>query len=172
MYVVPALTTGTYSLSYNQLMILGGLKADNMLIGVISSLFLSGNGAHLLLNVLIGLIMLSVLKGRYSLNKLALLFIFSGIASNLISVALQPEVLTYGASGCNMGLGGLIIADVLRNVIRNMRYHANKVSFLVGLLVIILMFRVVTSGNESTNYISHLAGMCIGLLSEKWMRYK
>ena len=82
---------------------------------LMTTIFLHGGLAHLLLNCA----MLWVLCRRFERNhgwlRTALLFVLSGTFGNMVSALLQPSLVAVGASGGICGLIGACVGDIVLN---------------------------------------------------------
>lgn len=165
-YMIGVFLFKKVSFGTEEIRALGGLNSSANSITLILSLFVHSNLLHLLSNVMGTVLLWTLLKGKYKDGLIVATFILSGLVGNVISVNMQPEILTYGASGCVMGLMGMffsksVIVEIASGVDQKRKVDTNLVLF--GTLISI-MFIWLTGDNENINLISHTVGFCTGVV--------
>ncbi|MCE7873855.1 rhomboid family intramembrane serine protease [bacterium CPR1] len=125
---------------------------------MLTSIFLHGNWLHLVMNTL-ALVTLGVLiEELVGWWMLLLVFVYGGVAGNLVSAEFGPESRGVGASGGLAGLFGLLVMLMARRV-----YRASREQALMMLVVFLLAVGMAFQPLPIDNY-AHLGGFLAGLL--------
>ncbi|MBI2452100.1 rhomboid family intramembrane serine protease [Candidatus Pacearchaeota archaeon] len=129
----------------------------------LTSIFLHGSGAHLILNLFALALFGSILERLISSEKTLMIFLSTGILANLISVLFYDSSL--GASGAIFGIIGTLI--IVRPLMVIWAFGMPMPIFIAGILWAIgdiLGTYGYLAGNpiDSTGNIAHLSGMFFG----------
>jgi len=148
---------------FTELFLLNKKSIDNFEIyRFITAIFLHGSLIHLMLNLFALLFFGAILEKKIGSKKFILIYFFSGIFANLISVFFYKASL--GASGAIYGiLGALIVIEPFMMVFS---FGIMMPMFLAGFLWIIanILEGIGVIGNTNTENIAHLSGIAIGII--------
>jgi rhomboid protease GluP len=119
-----------------------------------SSMFVHASIAHIGGNMLFLLIF--GLRGEelFSLPEYLGVYLGAGLAGNLLSLALGPNLISVGASGAIFGLFGAIVLYSRSSV---------RQSLLGGLIYAFFLF-FITGFGPGVNWVAHFGGLSFGLL--------
>jgi len=131
----------------------------------ITSIFLHGGLAHLVLNLFALLLFGSILEKFIGPKRLLIVFFVTGILANLISINFYNSSL--GASGAIFGIIGALI--IVRPMMTVWAFNMPMPLFVAGLLwaaADLLGTYGFFTGNpiDNTGNIAHLSGMVFGLI--------
>lgn len=150
---------GSGSTSINTLKKFGALIKDKNPIGLISSMFLHIGLIHFILNAWALKILGEQTESFYGHIKMLIIFIYSGIVGNLLSLILMPSnTISAGASGAIFGLMGSILYFALNQ--RTYMAEALRKQIL-PVIIVNLMLGFVISG---INMYAHLGGLIGGMI--------
>lgn len=131
----------------------------------VTSLFLHGNLAHLVINTLSLLVLGAMIEEVVGAWMLVLTFLFSGITGNLVAADFGPNAVGVGASGGLAGIFGLLVICSLRRV-----YPATREQMLM-MVVVFLLAAGMAFGPLPVDNWAHLggflAGMVLGLFARR-----
>ena len=152
--------------AYDPLMAWGILDGELVRQGqwwrLITAMFLHADTAHLFGNMYFLFMLGRVLYGRYSDGKVLCVYFGSGLAGTLLS-SFFLDARSLGASGAIMGLGGVLICQLLfdknRAYLRNAAVYGN----LAILVIFNLAYGLINTGID--NY-GHFGGFLCGFLLE------
>ncbi len=117
-----------------------------------TAMFIHSGIVHLSGNMLFLLIFGLRGEEMFSLPKYLSVYLLGGLAGNVLSLALGPNLLSVGASGAIFAMFGACAIYARRSVGQS----------IVGALVF-GFFLLIISGGENTNYLAHLGGLVAGL---------
>lgn len=154
MYVLGNGSTDTYTL-YK----FGGLVKDGSVLRIFSSMFLHIGFIHLIMNMYSLSILGKQTETFYGHLKTLIIFIFSGVVGNLLSVILMNEnTISAGASGAIFGLMGAILYFSINQ--RTYMGEALKKEIL-PVIIINLIFGFMVPG---INMYAHIGGLIGGMI--------
>ena len=138
----------------------------------ISSMFLHNSMAHAGSNSL-SLFFLGFQVENEINNKLhyGLLYIISGLAGNFLSLIMNQNTISVGASGAIIGLCGNFVIFFLLNY-RNMSERKRYSYGTMFLFLFINLFSGLTEGGENINMASHIGGFLGGFAFSIILIYK
>ena len=119
------------------------------------------------------------IKRKRSIFSVITMF-FAGIMANLIDIALDPRIISYGPSGVIYGFAGIVIAFILINfvsvkinleIFKKRKEHEKEFSsFLVNLVLLIIMIPFISlysnlflSKGPGINFAVHSITFLLGL---------
>ena len=150
---------GSGSTSINTLKKFGALIKDKNPIRLISSMFLHIGLIHFIMNAWALKILGEQTESFYGHIKMLIIFIYSGIVGNLLSLILMPSnTISAGASGAIFGLMGSILYFALNQ--RTYMAEALRKQIL-PVIIVNLMLGFVISG---INMYAHLGGLIGGMI--------
>jgi rhomboid protease GluP len=124
---------------------------------LLTSIFLHGGIMHLVSNI-IGLALAAIfVEPRMGRKKYALLFLVSGIAGSLVSIAWHDRNPSVGASGAIFGLYGALIALALLK-----RLPADENKFALGFAGIFVGINLLYGLTGNIDNAAHLGGLFAG----------
>lgn len=123
----------------------------------VTSLFLHTNLMQLGFNMAALFIFGPPLEKAVGSRAFVTLYLLSGLAGNVASVALSPRIQTVGASGCLFGVGGAWIGLQVRRPL-----FPQRVVWLL-LAYILLMLATGFLADAAMNNVAHLGGFLCGL---------
>ncbi len=150
----------------------GGMHAETVKAGeyyrIITSIFLHANIWHFLFNNYALYVLGQQLESYLGKGKYLTVYLFSGVAGNLLTMALGKNYLSVGASGAIFGLLGALLyfgyhyRVYLGNVMK---------SQIIPLIILNLIIGFVVSG---INNIAHIGGLIAGfiILTALGVKYK
>lgn len=132
---------------------------------LITPIFIHGSFSHLLFNSFSIFLFGPALERILGKSKFILIYLFTGIAANLITLMVQPLTYTHlGSSGAIFGLFGYYIALIVFRKDAISRNNAQIIATIAALSLIMTFLQA------NINIIAHifgfLAGIVIGSLSE------
>lgn len=154
MYVFGNGSTDTYTLFK-----FGGLVKDGSFLRIISSMFLHIGFIHLIMNMYSLSILGKQTETFYGHFKTLIIFIFSGIVGNLLSLILMDtKTISAGASGAIFGLMGAILYFSL-----NQRTYMGE-ALKREILPVIILNLVFSFMIPSINIYAHIGGLVGGMI--------
>jgi len=137
----------------------------------ITSIFLHGGIAHLVLNLFALLLFGSILERFINHKKLLLVFFTTGILANIVSINFYNSSL--GASGAIFGIIGALI--LIKPLMPIWAFGMPMPLFVAGILWaigdLLGTYGFFTSNPiNNTGNIAHLSGMAFGILLGFWLR--
>ena len=122
-----------------------------------TSLFLHASLLQLGFNMAALFVFGPPLERAVGTRRFVIVYLLSGVAGNMLSVAVTPRIQTVGASGCLFGVGGAWIGIQLRRAVFPSR--------VVWLLVAYIVFMLATGflADAALNNVAHLGGFLCGL---------
>ncbi len=137
----------------------GGLVKDGSFLRIISSMFLHIGFIHLIMNIYSLSILGKQTENFYGHLKTFIIFIFSGIVGNLLSVILMDEkTISAGASGAIFGLMGAILYFSL-----NQRTYMGE-ALKREILPVIIINLVFSFMIPAINIYAHIGGLIGGII--------
>lgn len=118
-----------------------------------TSMFVHVSIVHIAGNMIFLLIFGLRAEDMFSLPEYLFLYLFSGLAGNLLTLTMGPAVLSAGASGAIFGLFGAV-------TIYARRVYGQSI---VGGLIFAFMLLIINTGAD-VNVLAHLGGIVAGLL--------
>lgn len=150
---------GNGSLDTTTLFYFGGLIKNGSPIRLFTSIFLHIGLIHLILNMWALVLLGKQTENFYGHLKTFIIFIFSGVIGNLLSVILMDDVtISAGASGSIFGLMGALLYFAINQ--RTYMAEALKRDIL-PVIIINLLFGFLLSG---VNVYAHVGGLIGGIL--------
>jgi rhomboid protease GluP len=127
---------------------------------LITSLFVHGGIAHLLMN-LYGVFFAGItLERTIGPARVAIIYLLSGAAGSITSSLVHPATVSVGASGAIFGLyGALVVIMIVRNFGRSSAF-APILQFVVFLVASLL----IGAGKIGIDNAAHLGGLAAGLI--------
>lgn len=167
LYFMGALIFEKLTFSAEELLVLGGLTKTCFNLNSIVSLFVSGSLQHLLSNLFGMIVAWYILKDFFDNSCIAFVFGLSGIVGNIISVSVQPNVISYGASGCVMGLVGMIFARcaIIETALGFKKMNRKRAFLILFAILLSLGCFLLVEDEGKTNLIAHTVGFCSGVVS-------
>ncbi len=155
---------GTAILSLNPLVIDGSVLAligqhnarvlnDGWYWQLFTSLFVHANLLHILGNMLFLLIYGVRTEDLFSSRQYLAIYFASGLAGNLLSLLMGPDVVSVGASGAIFGLFGASVIYMRRSVGQS----------IAGALMYVFYLFVLNIG-AGVNLLAHFGGLATGLI--------
>ena len=134
----------------------------------VSSIFLHGSIAHLFYNLFALALFGFILEKLIGSNKFLLVFFFSGIIANIISINFYASSL--GASGAIMGILGCLA--VIKPMMMVWAFGFPMPMFIASILWVIgdVLGALGAFGNSGIGNIAHLSGIAIGFLAGLFLR--
>ena len=123
-----------------------------------TSMFVHASIAHIGGNMLFLLIFGLRGEEMFSLPEYLGIYLIGGLAGNVLSLVLGPNLLSVGASGAIFSLFGAIVIFARRSV---------RQSILVALVYAFFLFFI--SSGEGVNVFAHFGGLGFGLLAGYWL---
>jgi rhomboid protease GluP len=123
-----------------------------------TSMFVHASIAHIGGNMLFLLIFGLRGEEMFSLPEFLGIYLVGGLAGNVLSLVLGPNLLSVGASGAIFSLFGAIVIFNRRSV---------RQSILGALVYAFFLFFI--SAGEGVNILAHLGGLGFGLLIGYWL---
>jgi len=120
---------------------------------LLTSMFIHASIVHIAGNMLFLLIFGLRGEEMFSLPEYLVIYIVGGLAGNLLSLALGPNLLSVGASGAIFSLFGACVIYTRRSVRQS----------ILGALVYAFFLFFINTG-EGVNILAHLGGLAFGLL--------
>ena len=120
---------------------------------LLTSMFVHASIAHIVGNMLF--LFIFGLRGEemFSLPEFLGIYLFGGLAGNVLSLGFGPDFLSVGASGAIFALFGAIVIYSRRSVRQS----------ILGALVYAFFLFFISSGAENVNILAHLGGLAFGL---------
>src|SRR4029077_16042116 len=128
---------------------------------LLTSCFVHRETAHLLGNVLFLWILGRRAEQLWGKRSFLLVYLASGIAGSIASLAVHPEVMSYGASAGVFGLAGALISAYGLKGLKLSRRARGKLALLVAWTAYDVYPE---AGSVKTDNIAHAAGLLLGLL--------
>lgn len=134
----------------------------------VSSIFLHGSLSHLLYNLFALALFGFILEKLIGSNKFLLVFFFSGIIANIISINFYASSL--GASGAIMGILGCLA--VIRPMMMVWAFGFPMPMFIASILWVTgdVLGALGALGNTGIGNIAHLSGIAVGFLVGLFLR--
>jgi len=123
-----------------------------------TSMFVHASIAHIGGNMLFLLIFGLRAEEMFSLPEYLGIYIIGGLAGNVLSLALGPDLVSVGASGAIFALFGAVVIYARRSVRQST----------LGALVFAFFLFIINTG-EGVNILAHLGGLAFGLLIGYWL---
>jgi len=117
-----------------------------------TAMFVHASIIHLAGNMLFLLIFGLRGEEMFSLPEYLAVYILGGIAGNVLSLALGPDMASVGASGAIFALFGAVAVYARRSIGQS----------IIGALVFGFFLLIISSG-ENVNYLAHIGGLASGL---------
>lgn len=150
---------GNGSLDTNTLYSFGGLVKEGSFIRLFTSMFLHIGIIHLVMNMWALILLGKQTESFYGHFKTLIIFIFSGVVGNLLSVILMgSNTISAGASGAIFGLMGAILYFAINQ--RTYMGEALKKEIL-PVIIVNLLFGFMLTG---INMYAHIGGLIGGIL--------
>ena len=128
---------------------------------LITSIFLHADVGHLAGNMLMLVFLNRILKNFYTDVQYWIIYLLSGITGSLFTLLMGPQVLSLGASGAVMGLGGALFYRMFFG--KNAKYfrHIGSAATIVIMVVYNLIYGLSDSG---INNYAHFSGFAVGFI--------
>jgi rhomboid protease GluP len=123
-----------------------------------TSMFVHASIAHIGGNMLFLFIFGLRAEEMFSLPEYLGIYLIGGLAGNVLSLALGPDLLSVGASGAIFALFGAVVIYARRSVRQS----------IVGALVFAFFLFIINTG-EGVNIFAHLGGLGFGLIIGYWI---
>jgi len=123
-----------------------------------TSMFVHASIAHIGGNMLFLFIFGLRAEEMFSLPEYFGIYIGGGLAGNLLSLVIGPNLLSVGASGAIFALFGAVVIYARRSVRQS----------ILGALVFAFFLFIINTG-EGVNILAHLGGLGFGLLVGYWL---
>lgn len=150
---------GNGSLDTNTLYSFGGLVKEGSFVRLFTSMFLHIGIIHLVMNMWALILLGKQTESFYGHFKTLIIFIFSGVVGNLLSVILMgSNTISAGASGAIFGLMGAILYFAINQ--RTYMGEALKKEIL-PVIIVNLLFGFMLTG---INMYAHIGGLIGGVL--------
>lgn len=150
---------GNGSLDTNTLYSFGGLVKEGSFVRLFTSMFLHIGIIHLVMNMWALILLGKQTESFYGHFKTLIIFIFSGVVGNLLSVILMgSNTISAGASGAIFGLMGAILYFAINQ--RTYMGEALKKEIL-PVIIVNLLFGFMLTG---INMYAHIGGLIGGIL--------
>jgi rhomboid protease GluP len=118
-----------------------------------TSMFVHVNIMHLLGNMFFLLIFGLRAEELFDLKEYLLIYLLSGLAGNVLTLLLGPDMISAGASGAIFGVFGAVTIYLRRAIGQS----------IIGALLFSLFLLFISSG-VGVNILAHLGGLGVGLL--------
>jgi rhomboid protease GluP len=118
-----------------------------------TSMFVHATIAHIVGNMLFLLIFGLRAEEIFSLPEYLGIYFIGGLAGNILSLALGPELISVGASGAIFSMFGACVIYTRRSIRQS----------IIGALVYAFFLLFISSG-PGVNYFAHVGGLVFGLL--------
>lgn len=129
---------------------------------IITSIFLHDDMSHLLGNMLMLLYLSRVLTRYYTSLQYFLIYMASGIAGSIFTlIFMEPNVLSLGASGAIMGLGGVLVYRMFFGSYSKAFRRAGNYFILTFMVAYNLIYGLFV---ENINNYAHFSGFAVGFL--------
>jgi rhomboid protease GluP len=126
---------------------------------LLTSIFVHASIAHIVGNMLFLLIFGLRGEEMFSLPEYLGIYIGGGLAGNLLSLALGPNLVSVGASGAIFALFGAIVIFARRSVRQS----------ILGALVYAFFLFFISGLSPDVNLLAHIGGLGFGLLVGYWL---
>jgi rhomboid protease GluP len=126
---------------------------------LLTSMFVHASIAHIGGNMLFLLIFGLRGEEMFSLPEYLAIYIGGGLAGNLVSLALGPNLVSVGASGAIFALFGAIVIFARRSVRQS----------ILGALVYAFFLFFISGLSPDVNLLAHFGGLGFGLLVGYWL---
>jgi rhomboid protease GluP len=123
-----------------------------------TSMFVHASIAHIGGNMLFLFIFGLRAEEMFSLPEFLGIYLIGGLAGNILSLALGPDLLSVGASGAIFALFGAVVIYARRSVRQS----------IFGALVFAFFLFIINTG-EGVNILAHLGGLGFGLIIGYWL---
>ena len=123
-----------------------------------TSMFVHASIAHIGGNMLFLFIFGLRAEEMFSLPEYLGIYLVGGLAGNVLSLALGPNLLSVGASGAIFALFGAVVIYARRSVRQS----------ILGALVFAFFLFIINTG-EGVNILAHLGGLGFGLIIGYWI---
>jgi rhomboid protease GluP len=145
------ITTGWYPISlYGQVNI---FVMQGSIWQLFTSMFVHANIMHLAGNMFFFLIFGLRAEELFRTRDYLLIYFLSGLAGNLLTLLMGPEMISVGASGAIFGIFGASIIYLRRTIGQS----------IVSALMYAFFLLVISTG-PGVNILAHLGGLAVGLL--------
>ena len=126
-----------------------------------TSMFLHADVGHLAGNMLMLVFLNRILKNFYTYAQYWIIYLLSGITGSLFTLLMGPNVLSLGASGAVMGLGGALFYRMFFG--KNAKYfrHIGSAATIVIMVVYNLIYGL---SDSSVNNYAHFSGFAAGFI--------
>lgn len=124
---------------------------------LVTALFVHFHLGHLIGNVIFLLLFGYRAEDFYNWKQFLLIYLVSGIAGNVLGLALGMEFYSAGASGAIFGMFGALIYPI----------KTEEPKSLKGMILIGIIFLIFSGVNYNTDHISHWVGFLVGLILGK-----
>ena len=139
-----------------ELLSIGGLNSDTPFYTYIVSIFSHLSFLHLTANTLMVLVLGRMVYQNFGGLTYLATFLGSGFIGNIMSVFIQPEVLTAGASGGVSGMLGMLVSGA---------FFKSGLFEMKGMIISMVIFYVIaTFIDPNVNITSHISGLSIGAI--------
>ena len=157
MYIYTSIEGGDFfvtqpSASFFQLAQYNALVFKGAYYQLLTSMFIHGNIVHLGGNMLFLLVFGLRGEQMFSLPEYLSIYILGGLAGNVLSLALGPQLISVGASGAIFAMFGACAVYARRSIGQS----------IVGALIFGFFLLMISSG-ENVNYLAHIGGLAAGI---------
>ena len=128
---------------------------------LITAIFVHVNIVHLVSNMIFLLIFGLRAEELFKSEEYVAIYFLSGLAGNLLTLLLGPQMVSAGASGAIFGMFGAVIIYIKRRVGQS-----------IGSALIYAFFMLLLSMGIQVNFMAHLGGLAAGLLLGYWLAAK
>jgi len=118
-----------------------------------TSMFVHANIVHLAGNMFFFLIFGLRAEELFRTREYLLIYFLGGLAGNLLTLLMGPEMISVGASGAIFGIFGASIIYLRRTIGQS----------IIGALVYAFFLLMISTG-PSVNILAHLGGLAVGLI--------
>lgn len=118
-----------------------------------TAMFVHVNIVHLFGNMFFLLIFGLRAEKLFAIQEYFLIYFSSGLAGNLLTLLLEPSMVSAGASGAVFGLFGACTIYIRRAIGQS----------IIGALLYSFFLFMISTG-QNVNYLAHLGGLFIGLM--------
>ena len=151
---------GNGSTDTKTLYLFGALVKDGSPIRILTSIFLHAGLIHYLMNAYALILLGKQVENFYGHLKTLIIFIFSGVVGNLLSLILMADnAISAGASGAIFGLMGALLYFAINQ--RTYMAEALKKEILPVIIINLLLGFMVTG----INMYAHIGGLIGGMLA-------
>lgn len=135
---------------------------------LLSSMFVHGGVVHLVFNIFGLVVAGTYLEAVIGAKKYALIYVLSGLAGSIASIAWHSHTASVGASGAIFGLFGAILSFTMSN---RLPKEARKMLLLIfGPYVLINLLYGLTGGIDNAAHIGGLlCGLIIGFIIQRYV---